>query len=78
MARDIPVRAAAYNYKIIKAAWIQNGEQVTTKVNKFYKSLKNKRPTWCHLLFYFTSYVLNMFRILIYPKHAEYIRSEIK
>ena len=29
--------------------------------------LKNKRPTWCHLLFYFTSYVLNMFRILIYP-----------
>jgi len=29
--------------------------------------LKNKRPTWCHLLFFFTSYVLNMFRILIYP-----------
>jgi len=29
--------------------------------------LKNKRPTWCHLLFYFTSYVLNMFRLLIYP-----------
>ena len=28
--------------------------------------LKNKRPTWCHLLFYFTSYVLNMFRTLIY------------
>jgi len=28
--------------------------------------LKHKRPTWCHLLFYFTSYVLNMFRILIY------------
>jgi len=26
--------------------------------------LKNKRPTWCHLLFYFTSYVLNMFRTL--------------
>ena len=25
------------------------------------------RPTWCHLLFYFTSYVLNMFRALIYP-----------
>ena len=21
--------------------------------------MKNKRPTWCHLLFYFTSYVLN-------------------
>jgi len=29
--------------------------------------LKNKRPTWGHLLFYFTSYVLNMFRTLIYP-----------
>ena len=29
--------------------------------------LKNKRPTWCHLLFYFTSYVLNMFRTSIYP-----------
>jgi len=29
--------------------------------------LKNKRPTWCHLIFYFTSYVLNMFRTLIYP-----------
>jgi len=30
-------------------------------------SLQNKRPTWCHLLFYFTSYVFNMFRTLIYP-----------
>ena len=29
--------------------------------------LKNKRPTWCHLLFNFTSYVLSMFRTLIYP-----------
>jgi len=29
--------------------------------------LKNKRRTWCHLLFYFTSYLLNMFRALIYP-----------
>jgi len=29
--------------------------------------LKNKRPTWCHLPFYFTSYVLNRFRTLIYP-----------
>jgi len=29
--------------------------------------LKSKRPIWCHLLFYFTSYVLNMFRTLIYP-----------
>ena len=29
--------------------------------------LKNKRPTRCHLIFYFTSYVLNMFRTLICP-----------
>jgi hypothetical protein len=28
--------------------------------------LKNERPTWCQLPFYFTSYVLNMFRTLIY------------
>ena len=27
----------------------------------------NERPTWCHLPFYFTHYVLNMFRTLIYP-----------
>jgi len=29
--------------------------------------LRNKRRTWCHLLFYFTSYVLNIFRSSIYP-----------
>ena len=29
--------------------------------------VEEKRPTWCHLLFYFTSYVLSMFRTLIYP-----------
>jgi len=33
--------------------------------------LKNKRPTLYHLLFYFTSYVLNMFRTLIYIHHQE-------
>ena len=33
---------------------------------------------WCHLLFYFTSYVLNIFRILIHPEDVEYIRSEGK
>ena len=27
----------------------------------------NERPTWCHLLSYFTYYVLNGFRTLIYP-----------
>ena len=25
------------------------------------------KPTWCHLLFYFNYYALNMFRTLIYP-----------
>ena len=35
--------------------------------SRHWKLLKNKKPTWCHLLFYFTSYVLNMFRTLIYP-----------
>ena len=34
---------------------------------KWKNVLKNERPTWCHLLFYVTSYVLNMFRTLIYP-----------
>jgi len=28
--------------------------------------LTNEKPTWCHLLFYFTYYALNMFRTLIY------------
>ena len=33
-----------------------------------YDLLTNERPTWCHLLFYFTYSVLNnMFRTLIYP-----------
>ena len=27
----------------------------------------NEKPTWCHLLFYFTYYALNMFRTLMYP-----------
>jgi len=29
--------------------------------------LKNKKPTRCHLLFYCTSYRLNMFRALLCP-----------
>jgi len=29
--------------------------------------LKNKKPTRCHLLFYCTSYKLNMFRALLCP-----------
>jgi len=30
------------------------------------------KPTWCHLLFYFTSYVLHMLRTLIYPSSGAY------
>ena len=33
-------------------------------------SLKNKKPTRCHLLFYCTSYRLNMFRALLCPSSA--------
>ena len=40
---------------------------ITKHCKQYEKQLKNKRPTWCHLLFYFTSYALNMFRTLIYP-----------
>ena len=29
--------------------------------------LTNERSIWCHLIFYLTSYVFNMFRTLIYP-----------
>jgi len=36
-------------------------------IQTFISQMKNKRPTRCHLLFYFTSYVLNIFRTLIYP-----------
>ena len=33
----------------------------------FCQRLRYERPTWCHLLFYFNYYALNMFRTLIYP-----------
>ena len=39
--------------------------KVVEKIETHTLVLKNKRPTLCHLLFYFTSYVLNMFRTLI-------------
>jgi hypothetical protein len=38
----------------------------------FLRLLKNKKPTWCHMLFCFASYVLNMFRTLIYPSSGAY------
>ena len=34
---------------------------------KYMLSLKNKKPTRCHLLFYCTSYRFNMFRALLCP-----------
>ena len=40
--------------------------------------LKSKRPTWCHLLFYFTSYVLKMFRTLIYPSSGAWVVSVLQ
>jgi len=39
----------------------------STASNLRISQLKNKRSSSCHLLFCFTSYVLNMFRTLIYP-----------
>jgi len=67
-------------YLLFSLSYIMNIEQEqeqwckywTIKHTMLYYSpteerLKNKRPTWCHLLFYFTSYVLNMFQTLIYP-----------
>jgi len=39
----------------------------TRNYDRSLRKLKNRRPTWCHLLFYFTSYVLNMLRTLKYP-----------
>ena len=67
---SVPVTAAKFLMK--KTQYIlgcQTGSQDKLKPcqNCSEQQLKNKRPTWCHLLFYFTSYVLNMFRTLIYP-----------
>ena len=48
--------------------WSWQRDEMSHIETRFSKlQLKNGRPTWCHLLFYFTSYVLNMFRTLIYP-----------
>ena len=50
-----------WNFKIRYKTW-----RICFRLN--YSTLvENKRPTWCHLLFYFTSYMLNIFRTLIYP-----------
>jgi len=59
--------------------WIEASSALSDKhilcflicMNK-YPIFENKRPTWCHLLFYFNSYTLNMFRVLIYPSSGAY------
>jgi len=45
---------------------VTNVHRSSYKVPVIEEQLKNKRPTSYNLLFYFTSYVLNMFRTLIY------------
>ena len=37
------------------------------KMLRLFAWLRNEKPTWCHLLFYFNYCALNMFRTLIYP-----------
>jgi len=44
----------------------QRRDNLNKLLNFWLPSRDQDRPTWCHLLFYFTSYVLNMFRTLIY------------
>ena len=46
---------------------VETGTAMGKSLQTWWWQLKNKRPTWCHLLFYFTSYVLNMFRTLLHP-----------
>jgi len=57
----IPVTLLSLNYRF------SFGSSHNVWQTETHLSLRNKRLTWCHLLFYFTSYVLNMFRTLIYP-----------
>ena len=49
-----------------KRDWLQGYRYHQNWTTTNVPSLKNKRPTWYHLLFYLTFYVLNMFRTLIY------------
>jgi len=53
-------------YLRFQTPWILR-EIIPSRLVDKYRYLKNKIPTWCHLLYYFTSYVFNMFRTLIYP-----------
>ena len=68
---DISMLRVKWREVIKYTEWEPTGYQEILdcfKVNgKQFWLLTNERPTWCHLLFYFTYYVLNMFRTLIYP-----------
>ena len=72
-----------WQYQPINAVWLYNRCLFWESIRHADAQLTNEKPTWCHLLIYFTYYVLNMFRTLIYPssacpKHVERIISEIK
>ena len=59
------------NRTVIHSSWWST--TLATQTSR--SQMKNKRPTWCHVLFYFTSYVLNMFRTLIYPSSGACVYS---
>jgi len=71
------LRKVQATWKYINENYLSLYQNAITPVNcnyvekqpspKYFTQLKNERPTWCHLVFYFTPYVLNMFRTLIYP-----------
>jgi len=56
-----------YNFRLKHSPFYEEFGEISSKILYLLWWLKNKRPTWCHLLFYFTSCVLNTFRTLIYP-----------
>jgi len=56
-----------YNYCLKHSPFYEEFGEISSKILCILWWLKNKRPTWCHLLFHFTSCVLNTFQKLIYP-----------
>ena len=62
---------AALSFKLIYDIGVYNMQEVSARLLAFGPNmceyLKNKKPTRCHLLFYCTSYRLNMFRALLCP-----------
>ena len=61
---DVILLRGGHRHVLATCGDLKGGENRNTNIIIM---LKNKRPTWCHLLFYFNSYVLNMFQTLIYP-----------